>query len=341
MPATRDSIRDIWGSRTPHTGEWPARVDERTIETPEHWVQAACTLCSNGCGLDIGVRDGRIVGVRGRADDVVNRGRLGPKGLHGWQAVSSSKRLTQPLIRRGGELVPTSWDEAMDVLVHTSRTLRDRYTGGSIGFYTSGQLFLEEYYTLCLIGHVGLDTPHMDGNTRLCTATAGQALKETFGSDGQPGAYEDVDLTDCIVHVGHNLSNTDTVLWMRVLDRRASPNPPKLIVIDPRRTETAEAADIHLAPREGTNVAVLNGLLNLLIADGYADREFIEKHTIGFEAIERIVAKYPADVVETITGIPAALLQAAADIMGVRRVCSRRACKASFNRIRPPLRRCR
>ena len=103
MAATRDSIRDIWGPRTPYVGEgqWPVRVDERTTEEPERWVQSCCVLCTNGCGLDIGVKDGRIVGVRGRADDRVSRGRLGPKGLNAWEANNSPDRLTRPLIREG------------------------------------------------------------------------------------------------------------------------------------------------------------------------------------------------------------------------------------------------
>src|SRR5215211_229602 len=120
MTTTRDSIQDIWGPRTPHTGEWPARVDERTLEQPEQWVQSACVLCSNGCALDIGVKGGRIVGVRGRAVDRINHGRLGPKGLHGWEANVSPDRLTQPLVRRDGRLVETTWDEAMSLLVARS-----------------------------------------------------------------------------------------------------------------------------------------------------------------------------------------------------------------------------
>ncbi len=109
---TRDSITDIWGERTPYAGEgaWPTRVDERTLKDPERWVQSACVLCSNGCALDIGVKDGRIVGVRGRAVDDVNRGRLGPKGLHGWEANNSPDRLTRPLVKRNGVLEPASWD---------------------------------------------------------------------------------------------------------------------------------------------------------------------------------------------------------------------------------------
>ena len=104
MRESRDSIADVWGSRTPFEGKWPVRVDERTVEEPERWVPSACVLCSNGCGLEIGVRDGRIVGVRGRAGDRVNHGRLGPKGLHGWESNASPDRLTRPLVRHGSRL---------------------------------------------------------------------------------------------------------------------------------------------------------------------------------------------------------------------------------------------
>jgi len=207
MKQTRDSIADIWGDRTPYFDQWPKRVDEHTQAEPDQWVQSACVLCSNGCGMDIGVKDGQIVGVRGRAVDGVNHGRLGPKGLHGWVANSSSDRLTQPLIRRHGQLEPASWDEAMNLIVQRSQEIREQHTSGAIGFYTTGQLFIEEYYTLGMIGKAGLSTPHMDGNTRLCTATAAAALKQTFGSDGQPGSYIDLDIADAILHFGHNIAS--------------------------------------------------------------------------------------------------------------------------------------
>ena len=120
---SRDSIDDVWGRRTPFHGEgqWPIRVDEHRDEEPERWVQSCCVLCSNGCGLDIGVKGGRIVGVRGRADDRVNRGRLGPKGLHGWEANHGPDRLTRPLIRRRGKLREATWDEAMDLVVRNAK----------------------------------------------------------------------------------------------------------------------------------------------------------------------------------------------------------------------------
>src|SRR4051794_3950971 len=130
MSETRDSIQDIWGSRTPFRGarNWPERIDCRVAEEPDRWVQSACVLCSNGCGLDIGIKHGRIVGVRGRADDVVNKGRLGPKGLHGWEANHSADRLLRPLIRREGAFQEASWDEAMELIVKRTKEIRDRYT---------------------------------------------------------------------------------------------------------------------------------------------------------------------------------------------------------------------
>src|SRR5690242_19390131 len=161
-----DRIADIWGTRTPFAadGDWPVRVDrylEPGVPVREvRWVQSACVLCSNGCGMDIGVKDGRIVGVRGRAVDRVNRGRLGPKDLFGWQANHSADRLTRPLVRRDGELVETDWDTAMGIVAERAKDLLAERGPSSIGFYTTGQLFLEEYYTLAVIAHGGIGTNH-------------------------------------------------------------------------------------------------------------------------------------------------------------------------------------
>ena len=318
MTTTRDSIADTWGERTPFEGEgqWPARTDEQSSDEPDSWVQSACVLCSNACALDIGVKDGRMVGVRGRAADRSNRGRLGPKGLHGWVANASPDRLLRPLIRDGGAMREASWDEAMELIVRRTREVRERFTSSAIGFYSSGQLLLEEYYTLALIGKAGLSTPHMDGNIRLCTATASAALKESFGADGQPGSVEDIDSTACLFHVGHNVALTDTVMWMRVLDRRRGPNPPKLVVVDPRRTPTAAEADVWLAPHPGTNVALLNGLLNLIVQNGRTDPDFIGQHTLGFDELRGVVAEYPPARVRQLTGVPEADLREAARLLG-------------------------
>src|SRR3954452_18320438 len=272
-----DRITDIWGDRTPHSSEdaWPARVDisleDGLTETDvNQWVPSACVVWSNGCGCDIAVKDGRIVGVRGRGDDRVNRGRLGPKGLHGWQANNSADRLTQPLVRgENGRLQPASWDEAMDLVVERSRQVLSERGPLGMGFYNSGQLFLEDYYTLALVVRGGIGTPHLDGNTRLCTATADFALKETFGTDGAPGSLGDFDLCDTMFLVGHNMAETNTVLWMRVLDRLQGPDRPRLVVVDPRLTKVAREADVPLPIRNGTNMALLNGIQHELIANGW------------------------------------------------------------------------
>jgi ferredoxin-nitrate reductase len=313
---TRDAITDVWGPRTPHHGAWPTRVDERTVATPERWVPSVCVLCSTGCGMDIGVADGRIVGVRGRADDRVNHGRLGPKGMHGWEANGSPDRLTTPLIRRDGRLEPASWDDAMALVVERSKTALHDFGRGSHGFYNSGQLFLEEYYTLALIADAGIGTSHVDGNTRLCTATAATALVESFGTDGAPGSYSDFDLTDAIFLVGHNMAATQTVLWARVLDRLEGPTPPRLVVVDPRLTQAARRADVHLAPRPGTNLALLNGILRLILERGWIDSDFIRAHTVDVETLVTATEPWTPDRVEAVTGVPAARIEAAATILG-------------------------
>jgi anaerobic selenocysteine-containing dehydrogenase len=286
-------------------------------EDVERWVQSASTLHSNGDGFDLAVSRGRLVGIRGRAKDRVNHGRLGPKDLYGWKAVGSPDRLTQPLVRRDGQLVETDWDTAMGQIVDRSKELLDGPGGwGHFGFYTTGQLFLEEYYTLAVIGKAGIGTPHMDGNTRLCTATAAAALKQSFGTDGQPGSYADIDHCDALALWGHNVAETQTVLWMRMLDRLHGPDRPRLVVADPRLTPVAREADVHLAVRPGTNLALMNGVLRELISNGWIDEGWVKDHTLGFEELRSKVESYTPERVEEICDVPAASLREAARIVG-------------------------
>ncbi|MCZ2811570.1 MULTISPECIES: molybdopterin oxidoreductase family protein [unclassified Modestobacter] len=318
-----DRIAEPWGTRTPYGPgeEWPTRVDTHLADgvapdDVDRWVQSATILHSNGDGLDIAVKDGEIVGVRGREVDRVNHGRLGPKDLFGWQANKSPDRLTTPLIRRNGKLVETDWDTAMDAVVNRAKELLDEQGPSAISFYTTGQLFLEEYYTLGLIAHGGIGTNHVDGNTRLCTATAAAALKESFGCDGQPGSYTDIDHADVIALFGHNMAETQTVLWTRVLDRLAGPNPPQVICVDPRETPVARAATVHLAPRPGTNVMLMNALLHEVIANGWVDEEYVQAHAVGFAELEKRVADYPPELAAEICDVPVEQIREAARVLG-------------------------
>lgn len=318
-----DRIADPWGTRTPYPrgGEWPVRVDTYLGAAAEpdgvsRWVQTASLLHSNGDAMDIAVSDGKMLGVRGRAVDRVNRGRLGPKDLFGWQANASPDRLTRPLARRDGRLIEVDWDTAMSDVVSRSRALLDERGPSSIAFYTSGQLFLEEYYTLAVMARAGIKTNHLDGNTRLCTATAGEALKESFGCDGQPGSYADIDHAEVIALYGHNVAETQPVLWMRVLDRLAGSDPPRLLCVDPRSTPVAERASIHLAPRLGTNLALMNALIHELIQRDLIDQRYIDSNTVGFDELDRQTAQDTAERAAGICGVPTTDIIQAAELLG-------------------------
>jgi ferredoxin-nitrate reductase len=322
-PPVQQRIDDIWGSRTPFGSgaAWPVRVDQHLVAgvteaEVDRWVRSACVLCSFGCGLEIAVKDERIVGVRGRADDHVNHGRLGPKGLYGWQANNAEDRLTQPLIRRNGELVAAGWDVAMATIADRARQLLAERGPSSFGFYTSGQLFLEDYYTLAIMARAGIGTAHLDGNTRLCTATADAALKASFGADGDPGCYEDVDVCDTLFVVGHNIAETQTVLWARILDRLRGSDPPRLVVVDPRTTATAREADVHLPIKVGTNLPMLNAIQHELLRNGRVDQAFVGEHTIGFDELAGMVEGYPPEIAAEICDVPAADIRSAAEIIG-------------------------
>ena len=321
--ARLDRIAQPWGTRTPFGpgDQWPIRrdtflVDDLQETDVDRWVQSASVLHSNGDAMDIAVKDGKIIGVRGRTTDRVNHGRLDPKDLYGWQANASRERLARPLVRVDGALVESDWDTAMGLIVERTKTLLDEKGPGSLGFYTTGQFFLEEYYTLATLVRAGLSSPHLDGNTRMCTATAGEALKETFGSDGQPGSYTDVDHADTIALYGHNVAETQTVLWMRMLDRLHGHNPPRLLVVDPRLTPVAREATVHLRPFPGTNIAVLNCLLQQLIAHDRIDHDFITARTVGFDRLAQVVAPYNPEHASAICGVPARDLARAAELLG-------------------------
>jgi anaerobic selenocysteine-containing dehydrogenase len=291
-------IENPWGERTPYPrdGEWPTRVDMHLADgvDPDEvdWFLSASILHSNGDEIDIAVKDGRIVGVRGDEQSRVNQGRLGPKDLFGWQANNSPDRLTRPLVREGGELRETDWDTAMERVVSRSKDLLAEKGPGSHGFYTSGQLFLEDYYTLAVMVRAGVGTNHLDGNTRLCTAT------------------------DAICCYGHNVAETQTVLWMRMLDRLHGPDRPRLLAVDPRETPVAKEADIHLALKTGTNLALMNALVHELITRGWIDRDYVEANTVGFEKLEKQVKDCTPRWAAPICGLDASDIEAAAELIG-------------------------
>jgi anaerobic selenocysteine-containing dehydrogenase len=156
----------------------------------------------------------------------------------------------------------------------------------------------------------------MDGNTRLCTATAAAALKASFGTDGQPGSYTDVDHCDALALWGHNVAETQTVLWMRMLDRRRGPDPPRLLCVDPRPTPVAREADVHLAPRPGTNVALMNAILREVLEQGWIDEAYVEAHTLGLDSLRETVDAWTPERAAEVCAVVAADIRAAAELVG-------------------------
>ncbi len=166
-----------------------------------------------------------------------------------------------------------------------------------------------------MLARAGIGTNHLDGNTRLCTATAAEALKQTFGCDGQPGSYEDIDHADVIALYGHNMAETQTVLWTRG-DRLPGPEPPRLVCVDPRHTPVARQSAVHLAPRAGTNLALLNALLHEIIRTDRIDRAYLDTHTVGFAELAAGVEQCPPRWAARICDVPAASIEHAAEIAG-------------------------
>lgn len=284
---------------------------------PDQWVHSACLLCSNGCGMDIAVKDGRIAGVRGNARHPVNFGHLGPKGEHGWVANNDRQRGTLPMIRRhkGAALEQVGWPEAMDFFIAQFRAAWNQ-GHENLACYNSGQLTLEEFYTLAKLWRGGLQSSNIDGNTRLCTATSATGLMANFGADGPVASYVDIDQADLLCLYGHNVAESQTVLWERMLAAKKN-NGGRIIVVDPRKSPTVrQGADLHIQLRAGTNVALMNGLIHLLIRRGAVRHDFVSAHTVGFDTLKAVTDEYPPERVAEICGIEQTVLETAADWIG-------------------------
>ena len=295
------------------------RVDDRfgpmsESRVPERWVSTTCGYCSVGCGMLIGVRQGRAVSVRGDGAHPVNRGILCPKGLSEHHTIHAEGRLTHPLMRRrpGGPQERVGWDEAISTVVGGFRHLVAGHGPDAVAVLGTGQLVTEEFYALGKLVRAGLGLRHYDGNTTLCMSSAVAGYKRSFGSDGPPGAYDDLDQADCILLVGSNLADNHPLLVPRVVDNQAA----TVIVVDPRVTKTAQLADLHLAVRPRSDIVLLNGLIKVLIDEQLVDLDYVAAHTEGFAELADHVQAFPLDRVADECGVDAELIHRAAVTFG-------------------------
>ena len=276
-------------------GHMPARLQ------PDATTTTVCGYCSTGCGLNAHLKNGEAINLTATADHPVNLGMACPKGWEALAPLRAADRATTPLLRNpAGELQAIDWDTAMQTFTLRFKAIQDQFGPDSIAWIGTGQICTEELALLGALCKFGLGMVHGDANTRQCMATSVVAYKESFGFDAPPYTYADFEQSDVIVLIGSNLCIAHPILWQRVL---RNPNHPQIIVVDPRRTETAMAATRHIALQPKSDLTLLYGLANLLVRNDWLDRRFIERHTNEFDRFAAFVRQFTPDKVAAETGL--------------------------------------
>ncbi len=268
---------------------------------PDATTNMVCGYCSTGCGLNIHLKGGEAIGLSPTADYPVNLGMACPKGWEALEVLKASDRATTPLLRSAsGKLEAVAWDVALNAFCTRFKDIQGRHGMESVAWLGTGQIVTEELAFLGALAKFGMGVIHGDGNTRQCMATAVVAYKQAFGFDAPPYTYKDFEESDAIFLVGSNLCIAHPILWERVLRNRRK---PRIVVVDPRKTETALAATDHLQIEPKSDLSLFYGLAHILIREGWIDTDFIEKHTAGFEDFAVFVRDFTPAAVEKSTGI--------------------------------------
>ena len=266
-------------------------------------VRTVCPYCGVGCGMVLHVENGRIAKVSGDKNHPANFGRLCTKGVTCAEALTAKDRLTAAFMRenRSAEMKKTSAGAAIAEAAARFKNIISQHGPDAIAFYVSGQISMEAQYLANKLCKGFLGTNNIDSNSRLCMSSAASGYKLSLGADGPPGSYQDFEKLDCALVIGANMAECHPILFLRLLDRKKS--GAKIIVVDPRKTPTAEKADLFLQIKPGTDLALLNGILHLLEKDGCVDESFISQHAEGWEELKLLLKDYPPERVAEITGL--------------------------------------
>jgi assimilatory nitrate reductase catalytic subunit len=292
-PLTRELVREPGKFGL---GQVPSKV------APDATTTMVCGFCSTGCGLKIHLKDGQAVNLSAETDYPVNLGMACPKGWEALTPLRAPDRATTPLVRneKTGELEPVDWERAMVLFCERFKEIKAKHGAESVAFLSTGQIVTEELAFLGALFKFGMGFIHCDSNTRQCMATSHVAYKQSFGFDAPPFTYADFEESDVLVFVGANPCIAHPIMWQRVM---RNPHRPEIIVVDPRKTETAMAATQHYALTPKSDLTLLYGVANILIASGWIDRDFIAAHTNDFAEFADFVARFTPDHVATETGI--------------------------------------
>jgi nitrate reductase (cytochrome) len=292
----------------------------------QSWHKSVCRFCGSGCETMVGLNDGRVVKVEGHHAGW-NRGRLCIKGLINREILYVSDRAQHPMIRSQGRLVRASWDDALEAAAHGFRQSIAAGGPDSVAFYGSGQLFTQESFTANKLFKAGIGTNNVDGNPRLCMASAAAGYTSVFGADEPSGCYRDIDHATLFFVIGANMAECHPVVWELIMDRKRTNPATRIIAVDPRRTLTTRQADQHLQIRPGTDVALLNALCHELIRTELIDRDFVEEYLtfrqgapdsapVSWEQFRSFLESYAPERVAELCGLGAAEIREAAQWFG-------------------------
>lgn len=276
------------------------------------YVHTTCPYCGVGCGLNLVVSDGKLVGVEPYKRTPINEGKLCPKGMTCWEFVQSPDRLTKPLIKKNGEFVEATWDEALDLVASKFKETYENYGPKSLGFQVSCRTPNEECYIMQKLARVAFKTNNIDNCARICHGPSVAGLSLSFGSGAATNPFEDILNADVIFMIGANTIEAHPLVGRRIVQAKKAGKT--IIVCDPRYTPTARLADHYVRYNPSTNIALINSIMYWIIQQNLHDKEFIEKRTTGFEELKKTVEKY-ADV-ESITGVPTERIKEIAQIYG-------------------------
>jgi assimilatory nitrate reductase catalytic subunit len=303
----------------------PIRREQATFEylsiAPGSFLQimnretrSTCCYCGVGCGVIIEGDGTRITGVRGDPDHPANAGRLCSKGATLHLTARGELRAVHPELRRmrNEPRQKTTWDVALDAAADKFASTIRQHGPDSVGFYVSGQLLTEDYYVFNKLAKGLIGTNNIDTNSRLCMSSAVTGYKCTLGVDAPPGCYGDIEHAHCIFIAGSNTAYAHPIVFRRIEDARSVTPDLKLVVVDPRRTDTASAADLHLAILPGTDVVLFNAMLHVVIWEGWLDEVYIEAHTTGFKQLKQTLREYTPQYAATVCGVNAGDIEQAA-----------------------------